>query len=354
MKKSHIAAGIIAAIAILYFALHAVFGGNAPEQQNAQISPEKEQVFRVVVQTILAAERPGVLTLRGRSEAARQVSVRAETAGAVARASIIEGSKVRRGDILCRLSVQARKAKLDQATANRQARKLEWEAAKVLEQKGHRSANQTASAKAAYDAALAAVRQAEVELSNINIRAPFDGVFERRDAEVGDYLTPGQSCGVVAELDPLIISANVSEQDVPKIHVGMAGKATLASSEKLDGVIRYIDPIADPQTRTFRIELQTGNADGDLRAGVTADLRLEGPPVAAHHIPSDTMVLNDSGKLGVRVVDHDSKVRFYPVNLVEDEGDGVWVTGLPEQIKLIVEGQDFVRTGSTVKWVLAP
>ncbi len=352
MKKSHFAALVIAIIAILYFGLNALFPGKEPEQKAQNNTARETQAFTVVIRTVNASPRPGVLTLRGRSEAARLVTVRAETAGAVASAPIVEGSPVKRGDILCRLSVQARRANLDQAIANREARKLEWQAAKTLEEKGHRSANQTSSAKAAYDAAHAAVRQAEIELSNINIRAPFDGVFERRNAEIGDYLSPGQSCGTVAELDPLIISSNVSEQDVSKVKVGMPGTARLASGEELTGIIRYVDPIADTVTRTFRIELQTGNPEGNLRAGMTADLRLESAPVQAQKIPADTMVLDDAGQLGVRVVDDNNKVLFYRVNLIEDEGQGVWVSGLPDQVKLIIEGQDFVRTGSTVKWVL--
>ncbi|PHS23183.1 MAG: efflux transporter periplasmic adaptor subunit [Robiginitomaculum sp.] len=354
MKKSHLAATIIATISILYFGLNALFARPASGPQDKGVRLEKSLAFKVVVRDITASQRPGVLILRGRSEAARTVSVRVETAGAVAEAPAQEGSQVKKGDVLCRLSVQARQANLDQARANRQARKLEWKAAKTLERKGHRSANQTASAKAAYDAAYASVRQAEIELSNINIRAPFDGVFERRNAEIGDYLTTGQSCGVVAELNPLIVVSNVSEQDVSKVRLGMPGSASLASGQSLTGTIRYVSPIADSMTRTFRIELKADNPDGYLRAGMTANLRLKRDPVLAQHIPTDTMVLDDNGVLGARVVDENRRVRFYPIQLIEDEGNGVWVTGLPDQARLIVEGQDFVSAGSQVDWVTEP
>ncbi len=352
MKKSYIAAIAIAVLAILYFGLNALFGGEPEKLQTEPSSPQEDQAFSVVVRTLQADTRPGVLVLRGRTEAARTVSVRAETAGAVASAPATEGAQVKKGDILCRLSVQARRANLDQAIANRQARKLEWDAASTLEQKGHRSANQTAAAKASYDAAHAAVRQAEIELSNIKIRAPFNGVFKQRDAEIGDYLTPGQSCGVVAELDPLVITANVSELDVGKVATGMPGRAVLVSGQTLAGIVRYVDPVADNVTRTFRVELQVENPNGLFRAGLTTDMHLVGAPVTAQRIPADTMVLNDNGQLGVRVVDDTGHVRFFQVVLIEDEGDGMWVSGMPERANLIVEGQDFVRDGSLVNSVL--
>lgn len=355
MKKSYIAAAAIAALAILYFVLHALFiGPPKPGKAASPAASGQEQGFRAVVRTLHAVERPGVLVLRGRSEALRSVSVRAETASSVAATPAREGAQVKAGDVLCRLSVQARQAMLDQARATSAARKLEWQAARALVAKGHRSATQAASARAAYDAAQAAVRQAEIELANINIRAPFDGVFVRRDAEIGDYLTPGQSCGVVAQLDPLIIAANVAEKDIARVHVGMKGEAVLASGQRLSGVVHYIDPVADPATRTFRIELLTGNQDNLLRAGMTATLRLEGAPVQAQRIPADSMVLNDRGQLGVRTVNARGRVRFYPVTLLDDTGAGVWVTGLPQTIRLIVEGQDFVRDGSPVEVMEAP
>ncbi len=348
MKKSHFAAIVIAVLAILYFGVRGLL--SAPQDNTpTQAASAPPEAFKVVVRELTASTRPGVLILRGRTEAARTVSVRAETAGAVASANVLEGSMVKRGQVLCRLGVQARQANLDQAKANREALKLEWEAARTLEEKGHRSANATASAKAAYDAAQAGVTQAQVELSNINIRAPFDGVFESRDAEVGDYLTRGQSCGVVAELDPLIIAVNVSELDIASVQLGMSGRALLASGQTMDGQVRYINPVADAATRTFRVEVQADNPGADLRAGMTAELHLEGGAIAAQRIPADTMVLNDQGRLGVRVVDETKKVRFHPVDIIEDEGDGVWVTGLAQRVRLIVEGQDFVRDGIDVE-----
>jgi len=158
MKKSYIAAVVIAVLAILYFVLHALLIGSPKQTRAAPATSEQTQRFKAVVQTLHAVTRPGVLVLRGRSEALRSVSVRAETAGSVAATPTLEGTQVKKGDVLCRLSLQARQAMLDQARATSAARKLEWQAASTLVAKGHRSATQAASARAAYDAARAAVR----------------------------------------------------------------------------------------------------------------------------------------------------------------------------------------------------
>jgi multidrug efflux system membrane fusion protein len=94
--------------------------------------------------------------------------------------------------VLCRQDVDARQANLDQARANLEARQLDYQSSKTLVEKGSRSAGQLKSLQAAVDGAMASVKQAEIELDNVNMRAPFSGIFDLQMAEVGDYLLPGQ------------------------------------------------------------------------------------------------------------------------------------------------------------------
>jgi len=60
------------------------------------------------------------------------------------------------------------------------------------------------------------------------------------------------------------------------------------------------------------------------------------------------LTLNDDGIVGVRTVDDDDTVRFKPVEILADETRGVWIGGLPDQVRLIVVGQEFVIEGEQV------
>jgi multidrug efflux system membrane fusion protein len=60
------------------------------------------------------------------------------------------------------------------------------------------------------------------------------------------------------------------------------------------------------------------------------------------------LTLNDAGELGVRYVDTNETVHFAPVTILRDSKDGVWVTGLPDQIRLITIGQEYVTDGIQV------
>jgi multidrug efflux system membrane fusion protein len=101
-------------------------------------------------------------------------------------------------------------------------------------------------------------------------------------------------------------------------------------------------------TRTFRVEVELPNPDGKLRDGVSADIRIPVKQLKAIHISPGILVLDDAGTVGVRVVINDV-VRFYPIQIIEDGPDGMWITGLPEHANVITVGQQFVNNGERVK-----
>jgi multidrug efflux system membrane fusion protein len=59
--------------------------------------------------------------------------------------------------------------------------------------------------------------------------------------------------------------------------------------------------------------------------------------------------LDDAGRVGAKTVDEDDRVVFHPIEVIRTAPDGVWVTGLPERIRLITIGQDFVSAGERVR-----
>ena len=65
-------------------------------------------------------------------------------------------------------------------------------------------------------------------------------------------------------------------------------------------------------------------------------------------VPRSALVLDDSGRIGLRTLNADNVVAFNPVDLVGETSDGVWVTGLSGDVRLIVRGQGYVRAGQDV------
>src|SRR5699024_4893068 len=105
---------------------------------------------------------------------------------------------------------------------------------------------------------------------------------------------------------------------------------------------------ADPDTRTFRVEVAIPNPDSSLMAGMTAELRLPLRKVQAHLISPAILVLSDEGPVGVRTVNDQGVVEFHAVDILEQRPEGVWDDGLPDEVRLITVGQEYVQDGQEV------
>lgn len=335
----------VAGAVTLVFLLGAIF--NRPKQ--AEAKTEVTAIPSVQVRLTPETQRPYEIVLRGRTQATRSVIVRAETAGVVAEAPVLQGAHVRKGQVLCRLAVDARQASLDQARANLRSRQLQQQAAAELGRKGYRSPTQVLESQANLDNAQAQVRAAEIALAQVSLRAPFAGVFDHRDAEAGAYLSPGQACGTVIELSPLLIVADLPETAAARIRAGAPATARLLSGQLLTGTVRYVAHDADPQTRTYHLEVTTPNADLAVRSGLSAELKIRAGAGPAHLVPTSAMVLDSAGHQGVRYVQADGRVAFAPLQVLETAPDGVWVTGLSGPVQLIVVGQSYVADGQKVR-----
>jgi membrane fusion protein, multidrug efflux system len=351
MKRSYFVAAGLALLAAAWVASGQLSGIQA--ESLARKPPADltlgETLPQVRVRRQSAEWHQTAVVLRGRTEALRKVEARAETHGRVIELAIERGMAVAEGDPLVRLAPEDRPARLAQAKALLEQRRIEHEAAEKLSAKGFRAETQLAASLAELESAQAAVERAQVDLDNTVIRAPFAGFVEDRKADVGDFLEIGDVVARLVDLDPILVIGQVSERDIGRLEVGRPGVARLMTGERIDGRIRHIARVADPVTRTFRVELEVANPDGALRDGVTAEVVLPGPSVLAHRVSPAVLTLSTAGEIGIKIVDADQRVRFLPVQIIEQSADGLWLLGLPDEVTLITVGQEFVRDGQQVR-----
>ncbi|MBT5415412.1 MAG: efflux RND transporter periplasmic adaptor subunit [Rhodospirillaceae bacterium] len=352
MKSSHIIA-IVLAVGVAGWIVSGQFGesgppANASDPQSANAAPERA-VPRVQTRVLHAEDLVSELVLTGRTEASRAVVLRAEIAGPVVEVPVEEGAMVKEGDVIARIALDDRSAKLAEARALHEQRRIDHQAASSLAKKDFASKTRVAETKALYDAARAAVQAMEVNIGKTTIKAPFDGVLDARYVEVGNFLDTGIEVAQIVDLDPIFIVAQVSERKVGKLALGGLGTAEIITGDSVTGTVTYISRIADPETRTFRIELEVPNPDFRVVSGVTASLRLPISSARAHKVSPAVLTLDDSGRIGVKSVDEDNVVRFHPVTIAADETDHIWLSGLPESVRLIVVGQEYVQPGMKVQ-----
>ena len=327
-------------------------GSGAPPAPVAASAPAP----RMTVRAVESVARPVVpeIVINGRTEAVRAVQLKAETGGRVEATPAVEGALVAPGDLIARLDLRDRQSRVDETRAAVAQRELEFEAARKLGAKQFQSETQVAQARAQLEAARADLHRAELDLAHVTIEAPFRGVVEQRMVEAGDYVEPGDPIAEVIEQDPFLVAGDAPETSVGRFTVGEPGVAVLADGRAVQGRVRYVATRADPETRTFRIELEVANPDGLLPAGMSARIVVREPEVAAHRVSAGTLVLDDAGVIGIKAVDADGTVRFYPARIAKAETDAVWLAGLPERLQVITTGQGFVAAGEKVGVELVP
>ena len=349
-KPQYVFVAVVAGLLALYFGARTLLdGGKRPQAEAKAAAAPASTSPSVQVMLVPETIRERQVALRGRTQATRAVVVKSETAGIVAETPVLQGTVVQKGTVLCRLAVDARQAALDQAAANLKSAQLQQRAAAELARKGFRSPTQVAQAQAQLDAAQAALRQAQIQLAQVNIKAPFTGVFDHRDAEIGTYLSPGQSCGMLIELDPLLVVGDVPEMDAAKLKVGASAQAKLVEGQALEGRVRYVAHDADPQTRTYHLEVIAPNPGLTARSGLSAEVKIGVGAGPAHLVPVSSLVLDSAGRQGVRYVRDDDRVAFAPVSVMEETPQGVWVSGLSGPVRVITVGQSYVAEGQKVQ-----
>lgn len=362
----------------------------AAPPDSAQVPEAAPGAVRVIAMHSTARPIDTAVALRGQTEADRQVEMRAETSGQVVSEPLRKGRFVTAGQLLCALDPANRKADLAEAQARlreaqarvpeAQARVTEAEArleealindnaAQKLSQGGFASDTRVAATRAAVSSARAVLQAAESglestragiqsaharveaaqkEIDRLRITAPFDGLLESDTAELGSLLQPGLPCGTVIRLDPIVLVGFVPETDVGRIATGATASARLIDGGSVSGVVTFLSRSADPETRTFRVEIDVPNPDLRLRDGQTVDIRIAADGTKAHLVPQSALTLDDAGTLGVRVVDAGSRAQFVPVALLRDTEQGMWLGGLPERADIITIGQEYVIDGVPV------
>lgn len=355
MKAARITAiGMVAAAALWIASGHLLPHDSAEGQAAIRANETKEQPpFRVAVARANVEPHSPTLTLSGRTEADHKVTVTARTGGELVELRVKRGQHVEKGEVIAVLSDDARKAQVAQAEALVEQRKAELEAKRTLIQTGALPKLNLVDLESQYKAAQASLSLARAELDRSVVRAPWAGVITDVPAEVGGaaFSMAGKEIATLVALDPMLAVAEVSERRLSGIKVGETADVKLITGQTVRGRVRYVSKSASATTRTYRVEVEMANADGMIPDGITAEVAVSLKAVPAAKVPRSALTISSAGDIGVRIVGGADKVRFVPVQIVEDLQATMWLSGIADGARVIVRGQDFVREGQTVATV---
>lgn len=309
----------------------------------------RTEMAKVRVRHLVAQPQRIEVTLRGKTQAKRIVAIKAEMGGRIVATPVERGQRVKKGAVLCQLADDDHLAALDQARANYEKASIDYDGALKLKEKNLLSATAIAASKAAKETAQAALKSSELAVERLKMRAPFDGFIESRPAQVGALIERSGVCAELIDESMILAIAQASEREVTSLDVGQAVSIQLTGGSVVKGTLSFVGRIADPQTRTYRIEATLNTSGTKIRDGSTVQMLIPLEEVMSYKISPAVLALDDSGQVGVRIVNNEQVVEFHPVQVIRENAEGVWVSGLPDEINLITVGQEFVADGDKVE-----
>ena len=273
-------------IPILFWMVSGIF-----VSEKEVIEKKSDELFKVEVLVSEAQYFQPLIKLKATSMSEARINVRAKTSGEVVKIGAKQGEFIQKDFILCSLGV--------------------------------------------------------VELNRTEVKSPFSGYIENI-VKPGNFLERGQVCATIIQLNPIIFIAEVPEFKINKVRVGQSVLIELITGEEIEGQLSFVSKSASNLTKTFKIESEIENIDGKIRDGITAEMTIKTDEILAHKISPSILLLNDKGILGIKTVNDQNIVKFNKLDILEDSEDGLWVSGISNLSRIIIQGQGFVEDGQEV------
>ncbi len=334
-------------MAIILLVVLWVSSGFLFKQTPAELAALKVTLPTVAVKNSTATTVVRELTLNGDILPNQQLSVRTRTDGMLE--MIVEsGAAVKKGDLIAKLSIDDREVQRTQADAQVKKAQSDYDATKKLVDKNLSSQSQLQAVKAQLEAARAQLRRITFDIENTTLTAPVDGVVNQRFVEQGAYVSPGSPVLEIIANNPLLAIINVQQSQIHRLKTDMPAAIRIIGGEQRQGKVSFIAPTANPQTRTFRVEVTIPNDEQPLPSGMSAEVRIQTNEVQAHKISAAQLKVDSAGRMGVLILDDENIVQFEQVTVERADVDGLWISGIKEETRLVVISHGSLSAGQKV------
>ena len=260
---------------------------------------DNEQKFLLVtsIETKVAPYEHFV-SFQGTLETDKNIVMYPEIPGLLKSINVVEGQRVKKGDVLAVISDSGLVDQLQQLEIQLNLAKTTYERQNRLWEQKIGSEMQFLQAKTQYLSLEKSIAQMKDQVAKTTITAPFDGIVDHLLADVGSSLAPGMTPVVrVINLDEMKVSAQV-----PEIHLNNIKKAAKVAvnipvlNKTLPAEINAVGNFINPNNRSFRVEIGLENSTGDLKPNMTVLLNINDyKSEAAILVPSKNILEDQAG-----------------------------------------------------------
>ncbi|HEY1025592.1 MAG TPA: efflux RND transporter periplasmic adaptor subunit [Sphingobacteriaceae bacterium] len=350
MKKGIITAvSIIVAIAFIGW----VLSNNKKENEAKTAIVAQGAAGDVTVRVAPIAKSPIDLdfSVNGNFQASQRITFNAENSGRITKILVDEGSHVSKGQLIATIETDILSVDVQTAQDAYQNAQRDQERYESSFKTGGVTQQQLDQARLNTRNALARLQQAKVRVGNANVKAPFNGIVNKRFIEQGAYVSPGNQLFEIVDVSKLKLAVTVNEAQVANLKVGdkVRVKSNVFPDKNFTGRISFIAPQAD-NSLNFPVEIEiANNADDVLKAGMYGTAIFEFPEQAPAITVPRTAFIGSVSSNKVYVLGGDNTAKARRVIAGRVLGDQVEILeGLNEGETVITSGQINLVDGTKV------
>ncbi|BDW94627.1 MexH family multidrug efflux RND transporter periplasmic adaptor subunit [Thalassospira tepidiphila] len=343
---------IVVAASAYIFAKDDITALIAPDAQPASAGQRGggERSLPVIAEYASLMDEKTVVEAVGTGKSALGVSIYPAVSGEVADVLVRAGDKVTKGQVLVILDSDRERLARDLAAV--QARDAEqllarYEKARPL---GAVAESEVDSARTALAEARIALDQAEVNLADRTILAPFDGIVGIPQVEAGDRVDSSTAIVTLDNIESILVDFEVAETRFDNVRPGQSVRVETWSlpGEEFTGVVESIGSRIDPESRTFAVRARVPNPNSRLLAGMSFAVYVDIEGKQYPSVAEISVLWGDEGTYVWRIDDED-KVSRVPVRVVKRTNGRILLDGgISEGDLVVVEGVLRLRPGRAV------
>ena len=319
---------------------------------NSGARPERGAQETIVVMEPLAERHYNlVLATIGTAKSSRSIKVVSSVAGEITDVSIDGNNVVEAGDVLVRLNSRSEQLALNIAeTELEQAQDL-YDRYKALRSNGNKAITDIifVETEVALKLAKYNVDVAQNALDERTIRAKIGGTLGLSDAQVGAYISVGDTIVTINDSSAIVAEFEVPERSIAFLEAGKPVKISTPTYDGrvFDGTIIAFDSELDPTSRSATVRAQIDNPDGALIAGMTFSVSIVEQTEPLPVVPATAVTWSRAGA-NIWTVE-DGVAAPYSAAIRYRSGARVWLeTDLPLGATVITEGAAKLRAGTAV------
>ncbi len=346
--------GAMAALAVAGVALAGC--GEADGMQAQESSEPTVRTMNVEVVEVRPGDFTHFVRVVGTVEAERDVTVAAEEGGVIEALLATKGSGVAAGEALVKIDDDVLRAQLDQAEAQAELAREQWERQKRLwETDSVGTEIQYLQARTNAEAAAAQARVLRARLDRTTVRAPVAGILDGRMVEVGSMVSPGTPIGRILDVDTVKVVAGVPERYASDIAAGAEVRVDVdaLAGREYTGRVDFVGSAVDRDSRTFEVEVVVPNPGLGIKPGMVANVQIARRTIeGALAVPRHAVMRRENGYVAyvARETADGPTAAARPVTLGVTRGDYVVVTdGLEPGARVVTVGQQQIAEGDRLR-----